>query len=348
MQFLWGGFRPDSHAPIGVISDHAHEAGEVMFSYRYMFMNMNQNYVDMKRVSTDDIIAPKGQFAISPEKMTIHMHRFGIMFAPIDRITIMTMLPLIHSSMSHRIAVSLTSNPMVSTDSFETNSLGIGDLKFALLVPIPFFSEDVSSIVVALGVTLPTGSIDQKDEIPIPLPRQERILAYPMQVGSGTIDLLPALTYLFMADSFSIGLQGKGSIRLDQNKQGYKLGNRVLATVWLSHVFAIWVSGSFRVEWQSWSNLEGADSRIAQYLSIEPPKSVPTAQPDLQGGHRLGLYLGFNLYTEKGPGLNQRLAFEFGYSLYQKLNGPQLGNQFIITVGWQLLAFDFYQIKDSS
>ena len=44
-QSVLGGFRPDSHAPIGVMSDHTHEAGEMMFSYRYMFMNMNENYV---------------------------------------------------------------------------------------------------------------------------------------------------------------------------------------------------------------------------------------------------------------------------------------------------------------
>ena len=36
---------PDDHAPIGVMGDHTHDAGEIMLSYRYMFMPMEQNYI---------------------------------------------------------------------------------------------------------------------------------------------------------------------------------------------------------------------------------------------------------------------------------------------------------------
>ena len=36
----WVGARPDSHAPIGVMADHAHKGGEVMLSYRYGSMSM--------------------------------------------------------------------------------------------------------------------------------------------------------------------------------------------------------------------------------------------------------------------------------------------------------------------
>ena len=35
--------RPDSHAPIGVMGDHTHSAGEVMLSYRFMRMSMEGN-----------------------------------------------------------------------------------------------------------------------------------------------------------------------------------------------------------------------------------------------------------------------------------------------------------------
>ena len=37
----WTSSRPDGHAPIGVMGDHRHEAGEIMFSYRFMYMNMD-------------------------------------------------------------------------------------------------------------------------------------------------------------------------------------------------------------------------------------------------------------------------------------------------------------------
>ena len=36
------GSRPDSHAPIGVMGDHAHKTGEWMLSYRFMAMDMRE------------------------------------------------------------------------------------------------------------------------------------------------------------------------------------------------------------------------------------------------------------------------------------------------------------------
>ncbi len=344
---LRGESRPDSHSPIGVMGDHAHHAGEIMFSYRYMFMNMDQNYDGADTISVDDIIAPNGDFAVSPTEMSMQMHMLGIMFAPFDKLTIMTMLPFLQNSMSHRVAPPVASNPNVGLNSFDTNSSGVGDLTVAFLVPLAISSDETHllqthSLLPSLGLSFPTGSIDESGELPVPPPKEERILPYPMQIGSGTFDLLPALTYTFKAPDFSIGLQTKGTIRLNRNKEDYRLGNRILATTWLSYLFASWISGSFRVEWQSWGNIDGADSRIAQEPPSGPPKSVPTAQPDLRGGERLDLLLGANLYTQRGPGEDQRLAFELGYTVYQELNGPQLGNQFLITVGWQSLLLDLY------
>ena len=36
----WETSRPDGHAPISVMQDHTHKAGELMVSYRYMLMDM--------------------------------------------------------------------------------------------------------------------------------------------------------------------------------------------------------------------------------------------------------------------------------------------------------------------
>src|SRR6056297_729110 len=45
--------RADGHAPIGVMGDHRHKTGEVMLSYRYMFMDMRGN-----RTGDDSISVP--------------------------------------------------------------------------------------------------------------------------------------------------------------------------------------------------------------------------------------------------------------------------------------------------
>lgn len=42
-ELRWRGARPGGHAPIGVMGDHQHGKGELMFSYRYMTMSMHGN-----------------------------------------------------------------------------------------------------------------------------------------------------------------------------------------------------------------------------------------------------------------------------------------------------------------
>ena len=48
--------RPDSHAPIGVMGDHAHKARQVMLSYRFMGMNMHGLQDGIELVENADVL----------------------------------------------------------------------------------------------------------------------------------------------------------------------------------------------------------------------------------------------------------------------------------------------------
>ncbi len=65
-----------------------------------------------------------------------------------------------------------------------------------------------------LGLNLPTGSIDEKDSM-------SRILGYGMQLGSGTYDFEPAITYLAQTENYSYGAQLGGILRIGENDQDY-------------------------------------------------------------------------------------------------------------------------------
>ena len=80
----WDASRPDSHAPISVMGEHTHEAGEWMLSYRFMRMEMDGNRSGTDSLPTEDVLA---QFPVSPLNMTMDMHMFGAMFAPSDKLT---------------------------------------------------------------------------------------------------------------------------------------------------------------------------------------------------------------------------------------------------------------------
>ncbi|MCY4554629.1 MAG: hypothetical protein OXC79_13245 [Candidatus Poribacteria bacterium] len=82
--------RPDSHAPIGVMGDHGHKTGEVMFSYRFMAMGMQGLQSGTSTVETVDVLK---DFMMAPTAMQMQMHGFGVMFAPHDKLTFMETHP---------------------------------------------------------------------------------------------------------------------------------------------------------------------------------------------------------------------------------------------------------------
>jgi hypothetical protein len=92
-----------THAPIGIMGDHVHEKGEVMVSYRYMNMNMQGSRLSGEAISENTIVTtiPNRFFGVPgqpptlrivPTEMTMEMHMFGLMYAPSDGVTLMTML----------------------------------------------------------------------------------------------------------------------------------------------------------------------------------------------------------------------------------------------------------------
>ena len=309
----WSGARPDGHAPIGVMGDHTHNAGEFMLSYRYMYMDMQGMRNGTNNLSNQQVLE---DYMVTPLKMDMQMHMFGLMYAPTDYITLMGMVPYIKKSMSHLTRMGAR---------FKTESEGFGDIKFTGLIKV--FDNYDQRIHINAGMSFPTGSIDKKDDTPMGSNQQ---LPYPMQLGSGTFDLLPGITYLGQHNDISWGAQVSGVIRLGENDRDYRLGNRFDATAWGAYDWFNWVSTSARMDWQSWGNIHGADSALN-------PGMVPTADTDNQGGNRLDLLFGMNFYVPEGPTLikGQRLAVEFGFPIYQDLDGPQLETDWVLWLGWQ-------------
>jgi len=309
--------RPDSHAPIGVMGDHLHAKGEIMFSYRYMRMNMEGTRDGTDGVSDADVVAAGGPYGymVTPTAMPMDMHMVGFMAAPSDRVTLMVMGNFLSNSMDHLTRPG---------GAFTTESSGFGDTRASALISLK--SEGVK-VHLNAGVSLPTGSIDERDATPASAPNEVR-LPYPMQIGSGTFDLEPGITIYDVTEGGAWGLQARGVIRTGENDNEYTLGNRFLGTAWMQYRVFDQLSASVRIEGQRWGNVDGADPLLN-------PGMIYTADPDLRAGTRIDLPLGFNWYFIDGLLNDHRLAVEFNIPVYQDLDGPQLETDWVLTVGWQ-------------
>ena len=89
-------FRPDSHAPIGVMGDHLHHKGGLMVSLRYMDMMMDGNKTGTDKIDDAAIFQ---QYMVAPQNMTMQMYMLGVMYAPSNRLTISAMQNLIKNNM---------------------------------------------------------------------------------------------------------------------------------------------------------------------------------------------------------------------------------------------------------
>ncbi|ACB54157.1 unknown [Crocosphaera subtropica ATCC 51142] len=308
---FWNPARPDSHAPIAVMGEHIHSEGEIMVSYRYMLMEMDGSRVGVDDISNEKILE---QYPVTPTRMTMQMHMFGMMYGITNNLTLMAMLPYVVKDMDHITRMNT---------GFNTDSEGIGDIKLTGLYQV--LNENRQRIHVNAGVSFPTGSIEARDRTPA---GPDQLLPYPMQLGSGTLDLHPGITYLGQTDEWSWGSQIIGTLRLGTNSNSYKFGDEIMLTAWGARKWSDWASTSLRIKGKNWGNISGKDSRLN-------PNLVPTADPTRRGGTQIDIGFGLNLFVPEGDLRSGRLAIEFELPIYRALQGPQLETDWQLTAGLQ-------------
>lgn len=316
----WYGGRPDGHAPISVMGEHTHRANSGMFSYRYMGMHMEDLYNGDSKVS--NTVADTGYMA-RPVEMDMEMHMFGMMYAPSNKLTLMAMTNYVKNSMD------MFMGPMNMHMKMESE--GWGDTSIGGLYK--FYDKGLSRAHVGLSLSLPTGSTNETFKTPAMGMMASRTAnqPFPMQLGTGTYDLLPSITYLNQpSDLWSWGAQANGRIHLGENNQGYSFGDSIGATSWIARNVTDWSSLSLRVGAKSWKGISGDTDKSVNTAMM--PNMSSAADPKNLGGTRLDAGLGLNLWH---PTSGFRVAAEFSVPLYQNLNGPQLGQDWTLTIGTQ-------------
>ncbi len=307
----------DIYAP-SVLKSHLHEKGEWMLGYEFMTMSMEGSLDGTDRVSDQDVLQ---QFMVTPTSMTMDMHMFHLMYAPTDDVTLMAMFSYLDNSMQHLTQAGGT---------FEAQSSGLGDVNLSVnhVLSEVESTDAVHRFALTYGLSLPTGSIDEEDFLPAIM--ADARLPYPMQLGSGTFDPSIGALYLGYTTDYYWGTQFVATIRMGENTQGYRLGNRVDLETWVSRAWTDSMSTFARVSARHEGNIHGADSALN-------PMMVPTADPDRRAGTSVNVHLGFDFHVGRGTSGGHTISVEFTQPIYQDLDGPQLETEGIARVGWQVV-----------
>ncbi len=290
---------------------HTHDAGEWMLGYSYIFMGMAGNRSGTHELTPAEVLE---SYMVAPTAMDMQMHMGHFMYAPTDWVTLMGMVPYVRKTMDHE---------MRNGNRFSTRSGGLGDVKVSALANL--YRAGTHRMLLDAGLSLPTGSIDVEGLTPMGRSR----LPYPMQLGSGTFDLLPGFTYLGQTTTWAWGAHTQGTVRLGENHHQYRLGHRFHVTSWAARKMTGWLSSSVRVAGGSWGNVHGADSSLNAAM-------IPTADPELRAGQHWELLIGANFFALGGRLKGNRVALEWAIPLYQNLEGPQLETGGRLSVAWDL------------
>jgi hypothetical protein len=307
----WTSARPDGHAPISVMGDHYHKKGEFMFSYRFMPMWMEDNIQSSDDISNEDIYQ---NFMVAPQKMNMNMHMLGAMYAPSDRVTLMVMGNYISNSMDLRTGMGV---------DFTTESGGLGDITVSSLIKI--LNNNRHSLHGNVGISIPTGDIDQRDATPM---MNDAQLAYPMQLGSRTWDPSLGLTYLGQSNKLSWGAQSNYKFRLGENSENYTFGNRFDVVGWGAIKVSDYFSFSTSLSYFDTQKIDGVDADLN-------PMMMPLFNTDNSGRSQLDVGIGTNFFIPKGSLKDLRIGAEIKIPAYQQVNGIQMKNTLIATFGIQ-------------
>jgi hypothetical protein len=304
--------------PFGIMTG---EARKWMVGYQFMHEKMDGSLVGTDDISVSQILK---QFPNAPKDMTMDMHMWMVMYAPTERLTLSAMIPYFRKEMN---MVDVNGNRFVMRGN------GIGDLELRPEYLIFETADKRHQFLLNGGIGVPTGSIDEE--------MGGFRVDYCMQPGSGTVSLLPGITYLGQTTMWSWGAEFKATVRVGRNDHDYRFGNRYESRAWVMRQLTNWLTIATGLNGAIWENIHGADPEL-------DPMMEQTTDPDLQGGKRLDASFGLTFC----PGMacchgtqccsaaqtflaGQRLFVEGRVPVIQSLDGPQLQNSCSINVGWQ-------------
>jgi hypothetical protein len=315
-EYNWTSNRPDGHAPLGIFDGRTLGEGQVEFSYRFTQLNSKGVWFQSDSLPLESTLEI---YEVAPLSLVNQTHIFAIAVGATENLTF-----------SANIDYSTRQREQLTADGifYVTKAEELGDLKINALYT--FVNSGPYRAHIQIGGLIPTGEASVVAETPFSSPDTEE-LPYDMRPGAGTLALLPGMTVQVQNEMASVGAQIKGTIPFGRNDRRFSIGNRYQATGWAAYRLSEYFSVSARVKWQKWTGINGAD-----------PELDPLRDPGNDGfflkGERIDIPVGLNfLMPEDSRFAGHRLAIEATFPVQHEYQGAQLGLDWGLSAGWQVV-----------
>ena len=320
-----------AHPPAGVMFAHMmDQPGEVMVGYRYMFSLQSGGMLNGTHSVGDAVLVNQGcgrgsQCTYAPSRMSMNMHMLDLMYAPTDWLNLMLMPQFVDMDMDFR---QLDGAPPPSGESHNHGGAlrhatgGVGDIGMYALFKL--FDAPGHRLHTTLGFTAPSGNAGLK------MPSSQTFYDYGMQLGSGTWDFRPSLTYTGQREDWFWGGQLSGIKRLEtSNAFGYALGDMFQSTFWGGYSVLDWLSASLRGVYTAQGAIDG------QYNGPHG-QSATFDLPSNYGGHYWDMGFGLAAMVPEGAFKGNQFAVEWLQPLMDDAHGYQQERTGSLSATWNL------------
>jgi len=296
-------------------------------SYNFQSSSFKDYYDGGSKIPVGDVLWVPGEeprtsknYPVVPTHIDqeVHAVRLGYNFP--DAISLSVVAPYIKQSTDHISIVP-------GYEAFRITSEGIGDI--TVMGSYQFTALESDNWQAGIGISLPTGSIDEEGDTPRAAGNQQ--LPYTMQLGSGTYDIPGFISYSQKEADYLWGVDLRGKMRLGENDRDYTLGNNLSFSGWARLTKLGWLQPSAHLSYWYGGKISGMDTDLE--VPGPYPYPAPVVDPNRFGGQQVDLKLGMRF-----PIINNNQHIEFFYSLplYRNLNGPQSGEDY--TAGLSISA----------
>ena len=343
-------------APAGIRFDHllANQGDmEVGYQYTYDIRGTGMQHGTRRAGDTEIITSACAgtPCTLTPRDSDTHVSTVDFMLGLSPRATLVFAAQYLNHDMKLRdldidVQNALGINPPPRV-SYSRNTGGVGDVELHFLYGL--FESEGHEVHAGLGLHAPTGSVKKRPTL------TRDFSPYDSQLGSGTWDFHPSLTYSGALLRFAWGTQLSGIKRMESsNDAGYLLGDQFLATTWGSLRLTDWLSASLRGQYTAQGGVRGRfDNHAAPravgtrvvgtetqtiYAYVDTPSAIngPMDGPDNTGGQRWDVGFGINAVIPRGLLRGNRVSVEWLEPVATHFNGFQLERQGTLQLTWEL------------
>jgi len=324
--------------PMNTLGGGVPETKEFRLKISPMFMKMDGLRDGTGAVNGDSLlVGMPAQYMAVPAGMDMQMTNLAFGYSFTDDFFGGIMLMWKKSEMDMKFGSMMKMS--TGKDGFTMDSEGLADTmlmtKYRLYTDDPLIPLSQASLF--FGLSLPTGSIDEKNSSHPDAAQKDDQLPYGMQLGSGTFDPTLGLLYQGSSSPWWWGANLMYTGRLYDNDRDYRLGNEMRLDLYgmyqVRHDTVLQLqlngqySGRIKGEMDDVTNLGLGKSGMTG-----SGYTTPLWDTSNYGGEKVLVTAG----VQWQPVPLHIVDLNVGVPVYQNLNGPQMEEEYRVMITWYI------------